>query len=499
MLQLSSIPQEIPPELTEAFSRARSAIDVGEGALRSAQARLFGIEESIAPTIAGVNVATLHGRVQDIAGLSVSVSGLSEYTGVGDRVIIRSLDGENVSAEIVAFQDENAIAMPYGSMEGIGSGCQVSFPLYDKERRRLLSGGALQINDSWLGRVVDPSGVPIDGKGDLAPGGDVRRVHASPPAAAGRARLGPRIDLGVKAMNLFTTCRQGQRLGLFAGSGVGKSTLMGMLARNSACDVAVISLVGERGREVREFIEDDLGPEGLSRSVVVVATSDTSPLMRREAAYSALAIAERFRDQGKSVLLLMDSVTRFCQALREIGLSAGEPPATRGYPPSVFAELPRLLERAGPGPMDADGNAGQITALFSVLVEGDDHNEPVADAVRGILDGHVVMERKIAEAGRYPAINVLKSLSRSVPGCNSDPENKLVIEARKLLSTWGEVRDMVRLGGYQMGMDPMSDLSIAVGPKIDAFLSQGKTEKVTLEDSFNGLLKVMSEDGGNWH
>lgn len=451
----------------------------------------------INPSLSSTPFAKMTGKVVSVSGLTASVSGMLNITGIGDRVTIRSLDGRDLQAEIVAFQGELATVIPFGSLEGVGAGCSVSFPVYDAEQRRLMSGGALQVNNSWIGRVVDPSGTPIDGKGDLAPGGRTRKLHAQPPLAATRARLGSRIDLGVKAMNLFTTCRKGQRLGLFAGSGVGKSTLMGMLARNTACDVAVISLVGERGREVREFIEDDLGAEGLSKSVVVVATSDTSPLMRREAAYAALTVAEAFRDEGKSVLLLMDSVTRFCQALREIGLSAGEPPATRGYPPSVFAELPRLLERAGPGPMMEDGTAGQITALFSVLVEGDDQNEPVADSVRGILDGHVVMERKIAESGRYPAINVLKSLSRAVPGCNSDEENLLTREARKLLSAWGEVKDMVRLGGYQEGSDPVADAAIQIAPAIEDMLRQSKKEKVGLEESFLDLQTVMSPIMGN--
>jgi flagellum-specific ATP synthase len=307
-----------------------------------------------------------------------------------------------------------------------------------------------------------------------------------------RARLGPRIDLGVRALNLFTTCREGQRLGLFAGSGVGKSTLMGMLARDTACDVAVIALVGERGREVREFVEDDLGPEGLAKSVVVVATSDTSPLMRREAAYAAMAVAEHFRDQGKSVLMLMDSVTRFCQALREIGLSSGEPPATRGYPPSVFAELPRLLERAGPGLMDEHGHAGQMTAMFSVLVEGDDQNEPVADAVRGILDGHVVLERRIAESGRYPAVNVLRSLSRTVPGCLTEEENQLVLQARSCLSTWDEMQDMVRLGAYRPGNDQRVDEAIRVAPAVEEMLKQRKGERATLPESFDALRGALS-------
>jgi flagellum-specific ATP synthase len=312
-------------------------------------------------------------------------------------------------------------------------------------------------------------------------------VRAAPPAATRRARLGPRIELGVRALDLFVTCRQGQRLGLFAGSGIGKSTLLGMLARRAACDVAVLALVGERGREVREFLEDDLGPEGLARSVVVIATSDASPLMRRQAAYAATTVAEHFRDQGKSVLLMMDSVTRFCLALREIGLAAGEPPATRGYPPSVFAELPRLLERAGPGPERADGTAGQITAMFTVLVEGDDHNEPVADAVRGTLDGHLVLDRRIAESGRYPAVDVLRSLSRSVPGCNNAEENALTRRARAILATWADMADLVRLGAYRAGSDPVVDEAVKLAPRIEALLRQEKQDHSLLEASFAGL------------
>lgn len=459
--------------------------------VESAQKSWYAASSLVTPSRESVPIGTLEGKVIDISGLSASVSGMRDFTGIGDRVTIKALDGRDIMAEIVAFQHHRAIVMPYGSMEGIGAGCTVSFSLYDRTQRQKLSGGVLQVNDSWIGRVVDSIGRPMDGKGPVLPGGDLQKLHASPPEAATRARLGPRIDLGVKAMNLFTTCRQGQRLGLFAGSGVGKSTLLGMLVRSTECDVAVISLVGERGREVREFIEDDLGPEGMAKSVVVVATSDTSALMRREAAYAALAAAERFRDQGKSVLLLMDSVTRFCQALREIGLSAGEPPATRGYPPSVFSTLPRLLERAGPGPLQQDGTAGHITAIFSVLVEGDDQNEPVSDAVRGILDGHIVMAREIAESGRYPAIDVLKSLSRSVPGCNSASENALVRRARSILATWGDVKDLVRLGAYKQEADPNANKAIEMGPAIERLITQQKGESVTLEESFQALQQLL--------
>jgi len=282
-------------------------------------------------------------------------------------------------------------------------------------------------------------------------------------------------------------------LGLFAGSGVGKSTLLSMLARGTACDVVVLALVGERGREVREFIENDLGAEGLARSVVVVATSDAPPLMRRQCAYTAMTVAEHFRDQGLSVLLLMDSVTRFCMALREIGLSMGEPPATRGYPPSVFAELPRLLERAGPGPMQPDGTAGYITGLFTVLVEGDDHNEPVADAVRGTLDGHIVMDRKIAEAGRYPAIDVLRSLSRAAASCLDATQTATVRRARSILSLHSDMADMVRLGAYRPGTDAVVDEALRLTPRIEGFLRQSPGDLSNLPDAFAGLTAALSD------
>jgi len=379
--------------------------------------------------------------------------------------------------------------MVFGPIDGLGPGSPAFYDLPGFAGSR---GASLSPSAGWLGRVIDPLGRPIDGKGALPLGRTQRPLRAAPPEAAMRARLGPRLDLGVRVLNSFTTCRTGQRLGLFAGSGVGKSTLLSMLARHTACDVAVISLVGERGREVREFLEDDLGEAGLARSVVVVATSDTPPLMRREAAYAAMAVAEHFRDEGKSVLLLMDSVTRFCLALREIGLSAGEPPATRGYPPSVFAELPRLLERAGPGPLRAGGDAGHITALFTVLVEGDDHNEPVADAVRGILDGHVVMDRRIGEAGRYPAVDVLRSLSRAVPGCNDTEENALMRRARTLLALYADMADMVRLGAYKAGSDPAVDEAIALTPRIEAMLRQGRDEATSIPDSFEALRLAMT-------
>jgi flagellum-specific ATP synthase len=413
------------------------------------------------------------GQVSGVIGLALDLDGPTGHLSIGDRVWIKPRNGPQVQAEAIGFHHGMTRVMTFGSLAGIGPGAPV-----------LVAGEAhLAVSDQWQGRVIDPLGRPLDGKGALLAGDRSTPVRRPPPNAALRARLGPRIDLGVKALNAFATCRQGQRLGVFAGSGVGKSTLLSMLARYTSCDVAVIALVGERGRELREFIEDDLGPEGLARSVLVVATSDQPPLMRRECAYAAACVAEHFRDQGKSVLLMMDSVTRFCLALREIGLSAGEPPTTRGYPPSVFAELPQLLERAGPGLP----GGGMITGLFTVLVEGDDQNEPVADAVRGILDGHVVLDRRIGEGGRYPAVDVLRSLSRTVPGVNSPAENALTRKARAILATWQDMADLVRLGAYKAGGDPLVDEAVRLAPRIENFLSQSKDQPCSVEQGFAEL------------
>ena len=438
----------------------------------------------------------LLGRVTSISGLAIEIGGLDRQLSVGDRIVIEARDGRLLAAEIVGFRGRIARSMAFGDLNGVGPGSVVSAALNCAPGAQPTRQASLSPDDGWLGRVVDPLGQPLDGHGELPLGSIARPIRTDPPAANGRARLGSRLDLGVGVLNAFATCRQGQRLGLFAGSGIGKSTLLAMLARYAACDVAVLALVGERGREVREFLEDDLGPEGLAKSVVITATSDMPPLMRREAAYSAMTVAEHFRDEGKSVLLLMDSVTRFCLALREIGLSAGEPPATRGYPPSVFAELPRLLERAGPGLERVDGSAGQITALFTVLVEGDDHNEPIADAVRGILDGHVILDRRIGEAGRYPAVDVLRSLSRTVPGCLHEAEYALVRRARAILATYAEVSDLVRLGAYKEGTDPQADEAVALAPRIEQAMGQSRDEIRTLTESFDALARAMDMSYG---
>jgi flagellum-specific ATP synthase len=427
---------------------------------------------------------TVNGRIRSITGLSIEIVGLTWDVSLGDRIALRGCSKDPVVAEIVSFRLGAAWAMVQGSMEGLGPGSTVQFDAGQ-------SADKLTISDEWIGRVVDPLGRALDGRGPLL-GGTPRSVRASAPPAALRARLGPRIDLGVRALNAFATCRTGQRLGLFAGSGVGKSTLLGMLARNVSCDVTVLALVGERGREVREFLDDELGPK--TRTVTVVATSDTPPLVRREAAYAAMAVAEHFRDEGRSVLLLMDSITRFCLALREIALSTGELPSTRGYPASVFAELPRLLERAGPGTENPNSPAdAQITAIFTVLVEGDDHDEPVTDAVRGMLDGHIILDRRIAGEGRFPAVDVLRSLSRTVPGCLSRGEAALVRRARGILARYEELADLVRLGAYRPGSDPVADEAIALGPQLTAWLVQDRQEQATLESTFIELATMLKD------
>lgn len=424
-----------------------------------------------------------YGRVVAVRGALIEVEGFIGAARIGSRVRVDTPGGA-VEAEVTGLDRSIAHCLPFSDPQGIASGA----------RADLIAGQfSLRPSDSWLGRTIDGLGRPVDGKGPLVPGGVPRAIKASPPLASARMRVGGKVETGVRSLDIFAPLCRGQRLGLFAGSGVGKSTLLSMLARWTECDVAVIGLIGERGREVQEFIEDDLGLEGLARSVVVVATSDEPALMRRQAAWTTLAVAEHFRDQGLNVLCLMDSVTRFAMAQREIGLASGEPPATKGYTPTVFAELPRLLERAGPGV----AGAGAITGLFTVLVDGDDHNEPVADAVRGILDGHIVITRKIAERGRYPAIDVLKSVSRTLPHAHSEAENLIRIGARRVLSTYGDMEEMIRLGAYKTGSNAEVDEAMRLAPQIEALLNQGKRERSVAGESFAalaGILETPNED-----
>lgn len=387
---------------------------------------------------------------------------------------------KKVVCEVVGFNNDKVLAMPFMNLDGVGPGNQVDV------------SNAMPVlfpDVSWLGRVINAMGEPVDGKGPLIKGKTPCLIHNSPPPAHSRERVAGKADLGVRAINTFLTVCKGQRMGIFAGSGVGKSSLMAMMARHTQLDVTVLGLIGERGREAREFIEDDLGEEGMKRSVVVVATSDESPLMRRQAAYVAMTVAEYFRNLKQNVLCMMDSITRFAMAQREISLSAGEPPATKGYTPTVFAELPRLLERAGPGPI----GLGSITGLFTVLVDGDDHNEPIADAVRGILDGHIVLERAIAERNRYPAVNLLRSISRTMPGCNNDEENALVNRARALIATYENMAELIRLGAYKRGSNPEVDEAIFYYDKLEAFLAQKKKDKVDFVTGYKELKDILSQ------
>ncbi|HEY3020435.1 MAG TPA: FliI/YscN family ATPase [Solirubrobacteraceae bacterium] len=395
------------------------------------------------------------GRVNDLIGLIVEASGLEAEIGEVCEVEA-GRTRSNVPAEVVGFRAGRTLLMPLGDLHGLAPGHAVT------PTGRPVS---VPVGVELLGRVVDALGRPLDGAPLAAR--ERRPVEAPPPDPLERPRITEQVSLGVRALDSLVPCGRGQRLGIFAGSGVGKSSLLGMIARSTSADVNVICLVGERGREVREFIERDLGEEGLSRSVVVVATSDQPALLRIKAALSATTIAEAFREQGADVMLMMDSVTRFAMAQREVGLAIGEPPATRGYTPSVFALLPRLLERSGTSP------DGSITGLYTVLVDGDDFNEPIADAVRSILDGHVVLTRELAHAGHYPAIDVLQSVSRLVGEVQDASTRAAAQEVRGLLAAYQDKRDLIAIGAYERGTDPRTDRAIDARPVLEAFLRQG--------------------------
>ena len=432
------------------------------------------------------------GEIRSAAGMTLEVDGLQRVLSVGDKCHAETLRGGRVLCETIGFRNGRSLLMAFDNLDGVAEGCAA---VTDDTAFTLRPG------PGWLGRVVNALGEPIDGKGPLRNGEHPRSLRQPPPAACARRRVGARLDSGIRVIDGFVPLCRGQRLGVFAGSGVGKSTLLAMVARHAEADAVVIGLIGERGREVREFIQDDLGPEGLARSVVVVATSDEPPLMRRQAALLCMSVAEELRDSGdqggKHVLCLMDSVTRFAMAQREIGLAAGEPPTAKSYPPSVFAELPRLLERAGPGPEDGGkGNGGgDITAIFTVLVDGDDHDEPIADAVRGILDGHLVLDRKIAEQGRYPAVNLLRSVSRTLPGCHDARENRIVGRARALAATYDGMKEMIRLGAYKRGTDPETDAAIDLHPPLEEFLRQGKEDPTPAAATFARLEALLAAIG----
>jgi flagellum-specific ATP synthase len=394
-------------------------------------------------------------------GLRVTVSGIQARVGE----LLRMGDGpEPVYAEVAAIDGDKLSCMPLGPLAGIGAGTPV-----------VSTGGPLRVavGPDLVGRILDGLGRPMDGGPPLR--GELVGIEAAPPSAMERQLVDTPMPLGVRVLDTLVPCGRGQRIGIFAGSGVGKSSLMSMITRDTSAEINVVALVGERGREVREFIEHDLGPEGLARSVVVIATSDAAPLVRLRAGAVATRIAEYYRDDGHDVLLLMDSVTRAAMAQREVGLSVGEPPATRGYPPSVFAMLASLLERAGPGAR------GSITGLYTVLVEGDDHNEPIADAARSILDGHVVLDRKLATAGHFPAVQALDSISRVANRITTREQRADATELRRLMAAHREVRELVEIGAYVPGTNPEADRANALWAHITAFLRQDMDEKVTPE------------------
>ncbi len=432
-----------------------------------------------AAQIARLPRITRWGRLDSVRGASLIVSGFGRSAAIGDRVKVEAFDG-SVPGEVVAFAGDTLTVMVEGRAEGLTSGARVV----------LTESSDLYPSADWLGRVVDGSGRPLDFKGPLPQGKRAMKLRGVAPEAFGRRLIGSRLETGIRLLDVFVPVCRGQRLGVFAASGVGKSTLMGMLARFVSADVIVVGLIGERGREVREFLDRILGEAGLCRTVVVVATSDQPALARRRAALATLSVAEWFRGEGKQVLCLLDSVTRLAQAQREIGLAAGEPATARSFTPSVFAELPALLERAGPG---VEGE-GDITGIFTVLVDGDDHDEPVSDAVRGILDGHLVLDRRIGERGRWPAVDVLRSVSRALPRCHTEAENQMLARSRRLMSAYDSMADMIRLGAYRSGSDPVVDEAILRHEAFEDFLRQGVDERSASAEAFEALSEIL--DGG---
>ncbi|MFP4661045.1 MAG: flagellar protein export ATPase FliI [Halanaerobiales bacterium] len=423
--------------------------------------------------INNLEVTSNFGRIIRVVGLVIESEG--PQASIGEICLIKTAN-KAITTEVVGFDNNRVLLMPIGDMEGINPGARV---VATGEKLKVKVGNAL------LGQVLDGLGKPLIKNNRMQSGFTDVPVMAKPPDPLQRERIRDPLSLGIRCIDGLLTCGRGQRVGIFAGSGVGKSTLMGMVARNTEADINVIGLVGERGREVKDFIERDLGEEGLKRSVVVVATSDKPALVRVKAAHVTTAIAEYFRDQGLNVLMMMDSVTRVAMALREVGLAVGEPPATRGYPPSVFAELPRLLERTG------TNENGAITALYTVLVEGDDFNEPVSDTVRGILDGHIALSRELASRNHYPAIDVLESISRVMTEIVDDQHQQAAGEFKRLLSDYNEAEDLINIGAYQAGSNPAVDRSINKISDIRAYLQQGINEKVDYNQAIARLKSIV--------
>lgn len=415
------------------------------------------------------------GKVVKVVGLAIESVG--PKANLNDLCLIVSQDkSQKIMAEVVGFRENRILLMPYDSIDGVGVGSTVETM---KESLKVF------VNDSLLGKTLDGLGRPIDGSKILT--GVGYSVDAKPPDPLERKIIADILPLGVRAVDSMITVGKGQRIGVFAGSGVGKSTLLGMFARNTKADINVIALIGERGREVREFIERDLGEEGMKRSILVVATSDQPALIRKKAAKTATAIAEYFRDQGKDVLLMMDSLTRFSMAQREIGLASGEPPVSRGYPPSVYAEMPKLLERAG------NSNVGSITGLYTVLVDGDDFNEPITDTARGILDGHIMLTRKLAHKNHYPAIDVLQSISRVMSAVATKEHKALAGKLKNVLATYNEAEDLINIGAYKNGSNKNIDYAISKIEVVNSFLQQDVNEKESFDEIMEALANLFKE------
>lgn len=418
-----------------------------------------------------------YGKVVKVVGLTIESVGPKARMGDLCKIYPNEKEEEYVIAEVVGFQDSRLILMPVDSVEGVGTGCIVEntgHPL------------SVLVGEELLGHTLDGIGRMTDGTEEIH--GSYYPLENTPPDPMDRRIISEVLPLGVKAVDGLITVGKGQRIGVFAGSGVGKSTLLGMFARNTKADINVIALIGERGREVREFIERDLGPEGMKRSVVVVATSDKPALIRKKAAMTATAVAEYFRDQGRDVLLMMDSLTRFSMAQREIGLASGEPPVSRGYPPSVYGEMPQLLERAG------RSDKGSITGLYTVLVDGDDFNEPIADTARSILDGHIVLDRKIAQKNHYPAIDVLQSISRVMSSIVDPQHKKAAGQLKNVLATYAEAEDLVNIGAYKAGSNPSIDYALSKIDAVNEFLQQDVYEKLSFEESIQRLEELFPEE-----
>ncbi|MBP7469317.1 MAG: flagellar protein export ATPase FliI [Thauera sp.] len=442
------------------------------------------------------NPLEVSGRLTRINGLVMEASGIKLPLGSGCRVLVPG--GGSVEAEVVGFNGDKLYMMPTDDVFGLAPGARV-LPMevgvprlvpgkrIGPRRRAADRAKHLPVGDALLGRVVDGAGRPLDGHGPLATQ-ETRSLQGRPINPLARAPIAQPLDVGIRAINALLTVGRGQRLGLFAGSGVGKSVLIGMMARYTEAEVIVVGLIGERGREVKEFIEHSLGPEGLARSVVVAAPADTSPLMRMQGASYATTVAEYFRDQGKQVLLIMDSLTRYAMAQREIALAIGEPPVTRGYPPSVFARLPALVERAGNGPE----GGGSITAFYTVLAEGDDQQDPIADSARAILDGHFVLSRNLADQGHYPAIDIEQSISRAMHSLVGDDHFGVVRQFKQFFSRYQRSRDLIAVGAYQPGGDPLLDMAVKLYPRLEAFLQQGISEHETYDGALQKLAQVFS-------